>query len=69
MNAAATPLQSLSIVVPAYDEALRLGRTLAQVLAFADAHLADCELIVVDDCSRDSTAAVAAATATSPGEP
>ena len=49
----------LSVVVPAYDEAARLGPTLARIAAYlADD---DHELIVVDDGSRDTTAAIAAA--------
>ncbi len=48
-----------SIVVPAYDEAARLGSTLDQIAAY---HAGiDVEVIVVDDGSRDATAAIAAA--------
>ena len=52
----------LSVVVPAYNEADRLGATLAAIrgalndMGFAGEH----ELIVVDDGSSDGTAAVAA---------
>jgi glycosyltransferase involved in cell wall biosynthesis len=56
-----TPLESLTIVVPAFDEERRLGATLAQVLAFTRAHVPNAEVLVVDDHSRDQTAAVAAA--------
>ncbi|MBL8055602.1 MAG: glycosyltransferase family 2 protein [Anaerolineales bacterium] len=57
----------LSVVVPAYNEAERLGPHLGPVLAFLGGHYPDYELIVVDDGSQDETAArVAAALA---GEP
>lgn len=48
-----------SIVVPAYDEAARLGPTLARIAAYHTG--ADVEVIVVDDGSRDATAAIATA--------
>ncbi|MBK9032094.1 MAG: glycosyltransferase [Myxococcales bacterium] len=48
-----------SVVVPAYDEAARLGPTLARIAAHHAG--ADVEVIVVDDGSRDATAAIAAA--------
>ena len=44
------------LVIPAYDEEARLGAVLEAV---ASAGL-DCEVVVVDDGSRDATAAVAA---------
>jgi glycosyltransferase involved in cell wall biosynthesis len=50
---------ALSVVIPAYDEAARLGTTL-HALAAATASQ-DVETIVVDDGSTDDTAAVAAA--------
>jgi dolichyl-phosphate beta-glucosyltransferase len=47
----------LSVVVPAYNEAARLGPTLARITAyFADRNV---ELIVVDDGSLDATAQLA----------
>jgi dolichyl-phosphate beta-glucosyltransferase len=49
----------LSIVVPAYNEAARLGRTLCTVLDYLNVSEKDAELIVVDDGSQDDTAAVA----------
>ena len=49
----------LSIVVPAYNEAARLGATLPKILAYLNAGSAKSELIVVDDGSEDDTAAVA----------
>jgi dolichyl-phosphate beta-glucosyltransferase len=49
----------LSVVVPAFQEARRLPATLATVVAHIQARERPCELIVVDDGSRDSTADVA----------
>lgn len=50
---------SLSIVIPAYNEEKRLAPTLDAVLRFLTAQNFDfSELIVVDDGSRDSTAAL-----------
>lgn len=49
----------LSIVVPAYNEAARLGTSLRTILDYLNNTEQDAELIVVDDGSRDQTAAVA----------
>lgn len=50
-------MHSLSIVVPAYNEERRLGSTLQRILQYLDSlSLSFCELIVVDDGSRDGTA-------------
>jgi dolichyl-phosphate beta-glucosyltransferase len=49
----------LSIVVPAYNEAARLGTTLRTILDYLNRSEKDAELIVVDDGSRDDTAVVA----------
>ena len=43
----------LSVVIPAYNEALRIGGTLEKVRAYLDTRGFPCELIVVDDGSRD----------------
>jgi dolichyl-phosphate beta-glucosyltransferase len=52
-------LPSLSIVIPAYNEERRLPPTLAAVRAYLDARAyPDAEIIVVDDGSRDGTAAL-----------
>jgi glycosyltransferase involved in cell wall biosynthesis len=55
----------LSVVIPAYNEANRLPRTLERVGNWANALRAssgfDTEIIVVDDGSKDSTAEVVAA--------
>jgi len=44
-----------SIIIPAYNEAARLGKTLDRVLAYVSSELRDSEIIVVNDGSRDST--------------
>lgn len=49
----------LSIVIPAYNEAARLGKSLRSIVAYLNERRADSELIVVDDGSTDNTAAVA----------
>jgi glycosyltransferase involved in cell wall biosynthesis len=43
----------ISAIIPAYNEATRIGLTLQQVVPFVD------EIIVIDDASSDETAAVA----------
>ena len=45
----------LSIVIPAYNEALRIGGTLEKVRQYAETRNYLCELILVDDGSRDET--------------
>jgi glycosyltransferase involved in cell wall biosynthesis len=50
---------SLSIVIPAYNESARIGKTLREVLAYLDAQPGGGEVIVVDDGSRDETSRVA----------
>jgi glycosyltransferase involved in cell wall biosynthesis len=50
---------SLSVVIPAYNEAPRLGRSLDKVFAYLGEQPYNSELIVVDDGSRDETVAVA----------
>jgi glycosyltransferase involved in cell wall biosynthesis len=47
---------NLSIVIPAYNEELRLRPTLNRVLNFIRLQAWDAEVIVVDDGSRDRTA-------------
>ncbi len=49
---------SLSIVIPAYNESERLSPTLERVLTFICHHPWDAEVVVVNDGSRDQTAAV-----------
>lgn len=48
-----------SIVIPAYNEAARLGATLDSVLAYVHAQRWNAEVIVVNDGSRDTTADIA----------
>jgi dolichyl-phosphate beta-glucosyltransferase len=45
-----------SIIIPAYNEGARLGRTLDRVLAYVSDQRWDSEVIVVNDGSRDRTA-------------
>jgi dolichyl-phosphate beta-glucosyltransferase len=46
-----------SVVIPAYDEALRLPAYLVEVVAYFDGRDEPYEILVVDDGSRDETAA------------
>ena len=50
---------SLSIVVPAYNEGERLGKSLRTIVSYLSDYPAQSELIVVDDGSADNTAEVA----------
>ena len=50
---------SLSIVIPAYNEAERLGTTLPKILEYLSNDVPESELIIVDDGSTDNTAEVA----------
>lgn len=50
---------SLSVVIPAYNEAVRLGNTIRAVVAYMREHAVNGEVIVVDDGSSDPTAALA----------
>jgi dolichyl-phosphate beta-glucosyltransferase len=49
----------LSIVIPAYNEAARLGPTLERILGYLAGQEIIAEILVVDDGSADATAAVA----------
>lgn len=49
----------LSLIIPAYNEANRLGATLTTTFAYLRQSLPDSEVIIVDDGSRDKTADVA----------
>jgi dolichol-phosphate mannosyltransferase len=55
LTAGAAPSRTISVVVPARDEAARVGPCLAGLLGDPDV----LEVVVVDDCSSDGTAAVA----------
>jgi glycosyltransferase involved in cell wall biosynthesis len=50
---------SLSVVIPAYNEAARLGKSLRAEVDYLRQNFPDGELIVVDDGSSDETAALA----------
>jgi dolichyl-phosphate beta-glucosyltransferase len=55
-------LETLSIVIPAYNEERRLPATLDRILAYAERSPVPLrEILVVDDGSRDGTAALAEA--------
>jgi glycosyltransferase involved in cell wall biosynthesis len=49
---------SLSIVIPAYNEEEIIVSSVQQTLNAVQAAVADFEIIIVDDCSRDSTKAL-----------
>ncbi len=49
----------LSIVVPAYNESRKISETLDAITSFLDDRPWGCEIVVVDDGSDDSTAAIA----------
>lgn len=50
---------TLSVVIPAYNEAVRLGNTLRAVVDYLREYQPEAELIVVDDGSSDRTADLA----------
>ncbi|MGB7925311.1 MAG: dolichyl-phosphate beta-glucosyltransferase [Pyrinomonadaceae bacterium] len=50
---------SLSVIIPAYNEADRLGKTLGIIFDYLNNHGRESELIVVDDGSSDATADIA----------
>src|SRR5260370_12887371 len=49
----------ISIIIPAYNEELRLPATLERIAAYLSAYGREAEVLVVDDGSKDGTAAVA----------
>ncbi len=51
-------LDAFSFVIPAYNEAARIGETITTVLNYLRDHSPQSEVIVVDDGSNDSTAEV-----------
>ena len=59
---------SLSVIIPAYNESVRLGNTLRTVLEYLQENWPDGELIVVDDGSSDNTAALARQTIENSGK-
>jgi glycosyltransferase involved in cell wall biosynthesis len=52
---------SLSIVIPAYNESARIGKTLRELVAYLEDQPGGGEVIVVDDGSKDDTSRVAEA--------
>ena len=54
-----TVLQSLSIVLPCYDEAPNVAPAVAEALEAASRFARRCEIVVVDDGSSDDTRAIA----------
>lgn len=50
---------SLSIVIPAYNESARIGKTMREILAYLGEQPGGGEVIVVDDGSKDDTSRVA----------
>ena len=55
------PPYSCSFVIPAYNEAARIAPTLSVIAELSVSHLGECQVIVVDDGSTDSTAEIARA--------
>jgi len=49
----------LSIIIPSYNEELRLPSTLERIAAYLSTYAREAEVLVVDDGSEDGTAAVA----------
>lgn len=60
---APSQMPALTVVVPAYNEELRIGATLKRMLAYLDSRGASFEILVVDDGSTDGTGAVVGAIA------
>jgi dolichyl-phosphate beta-glucosyltransferase len=53
------PNQSLSIIVPAFNEEARIGDSLRKILAYMRGKTPSAELLVVDDGSTDATLEIA----------
>ena len=53
-------LTSLSFLFPCYNEALNIGTMIEQSIAIGDGYGIDYEVVIVDDGSKDATAAVKA---------
>src|SRR5438046_10732843 len=49
----------LSVIIPAYNEAIRLRSSLERVVAYLDRQPFSSEILVVDDGSTDDTAIIA----------
>jgi len=59
-SCADVPAFQLSIIVPSFNEELRLPRSLELIAAYVNASKRGCEVLVVDDGSTDRTAEVGA---------
>ena len=57
----------LSVIIPAYNEAERLGKSVTAILSYLNERRESTELIVVDDGSTDATSAVAEESLRDPG--
>jgi dolichyl-phosphate beta-glucosyltransferase len=64
MTPPADPAPALTVIIPAFNEETRLPQHLGHVLAYLRQHYPAFELIVVDDGSRDGTAAAVRAALT-----
>jgi len=51
-------VDTVSIVIPAFNESRRIASSLQRIVEYADHHLREYEIIVVDDGSSDGTADV-----------
>lgn len=49
----------LSIIIPAYNEEARILPTLEKIEAFSNDRPYSCEVIIIDDCSKDKTYEIA----------
>ena len=65
MNPTDNPTPDLSVVIPAYNEESRLGRTLKRLAEYFAAVSYTTEIVIVDDGSTDGTVALAASHAQS----
>jgi glycosyltransferase involved in cell wall biosynthesis len=52
-------VNSLSVVMPYYNEEENVERSIAEALAYLRPRFADFEIVAVDDCSRDRTLEIA----------
>ncbi len=50
--------ESVSVVIPAYNEADRIAPTIRRIDEYCRGRFRDCEIIVVDDGSRDATRSI-----------
>jgi dolichyl-phosphate beta-glucosyltransferase len=56
------PVQSISVIIPCYNEEDRLPRTLRETVRFFSGRQQECVIIVVSDGSKDNTREIAGAT-------